>query len=123
MPQGSLLAPILFSLFLNDIFLISFQNHLLAFADDMKLFGEVNSKSSLQRDADLLHKWLLENDLKLNCQKCKVLHFGIKNPDFCYEINEEILSSNNSEKDLGVLIDINFSFSEHIALVVKKLLL
>ena len=119
-PQGTLLGPILFSLFINDIFSLPIHNELIAFADDTKLFGQVSVNCSLQKDLDLVRNWFMVNDLRLNSDKCKILHFGHENHNHSYNLNNEYLTTSKVEKDLGILIDTEFAFSEHINYVVKK---
>ena len=81
-PQGSVLGPLLFNLFINDLAKL-LRNNPKLFADDTKLIGIIVdnlSVLSIQRDLEIIanwcHTWLME----LNESKCKVLHIGKKNP-------------------------------------------
>ena len=56
-PQGTLLAPFLFSLYLDGLFRLNFHSNVSAFADDTKMFGEVNLNFNLQDDLNLLTEW------------------------------------------------------------------
>ena len=87
-PQGSILGPVLFILYINNIFLIyinelddSITSNVLKFADDTKLFRKVNTdgdKQHLQNDLDRLVKWS-EKWQMFNFGKCKCLHTGYRN--------------------------------------------
>ena len=86
-PHGSILAPLLFLFFINDIdvgivnnLLISSNNKLLKFADDTKLAAVVSDKDGvdrLQMDLVNLYKWSCDWQMLFNVDKCKVLHFAI----------------------------------------------
>lgn len=75
-PQGSVLGPILFVLYINDL-LGSFQSVSLSYADDLKLCGKVKSKlegsHELQNDLDVLNEWSRVWSTELNLSKCKAM--------------------------------------------------
>ena len=76
-PQGSILGPTLFVLFLNDITdKIDDKTNVLMYADDTKIWREIkceNDHDVLQRDIDSLVDWALQNCIKFHPSKCKVL--------------------------------------------------
>ena len=76
-PQGTVLAPILFSIFLHDLLNSHFTNRISAFVDHLKLLGLPGD--GLQADINSIYKWSEENKLPLNKIKCVVLHFGKNN--------------------------------------------
>ena len=79
--QGSILGPLLFLIFVNDIDK-NIVNKLLKFADDTKLCGKVSSDSDVdQMQADLrqLFDWSIDWQMLFNVDKCKTVHFGYKN--------------------------------------------
>jgi len=105
-PQGSVLGPVLFLIFINDL-----DSHLvtslLKFADDSKLFGKVNNDSDrdvIQQDLHSLVEWSDKWQMTFNTEKCKVMHLGKQNKRFDYYMNNQKLGVVNEEKDLGVLI-------------------
>lgn len=123
-PQGSVLGPLLFNLFIDDITSI-FSAECLIYADDMKLFSSVSSiEDCLRLQADLakLQRWCVVNHLHLNVGKCNVVSFHrTKKPIlFNYQINEEILSRPEVISDLGVIFDSDLSFNIHINSTVNR---
>ena len=80
-PQGSLLEPPLFLIFINDIDK-RILNWILKFADDTKVFGVVNNSGDgqrLQQDLSTLFKWSHDWQMLFNIEKCKVLHISSDN--------------------------------------------
>ena len=101
-PQGSVLGPILFIIFINDLG-ENIINRILKFADDTKSYGRVDSQNEvqgLQRDLDDLADWATKWGMKYNEKKCKVMHLGFNNLKEDYYINGKKLETIDSEKDL-----------------------
>ena len=115
-PQGSVLGPVLFLLYINDIpDCVDSQCRL--FADDTKIYSTDNNWQYLQNDLFALFRWSLEWQLPFNISKCKTLHIGRTNQAHNYHMNDEecsVLSVTESEKDLGVVFDGNLNFDIHI---------
>lgn len=115
-PQGSVLGPVLFLAFINDLpAVLSTKSQI--FADDTKLYHPILSLvdyDCLQGDLDKLCKWSSEWLLGFNSKKCKVMHFGKKNPKYQYSMNGDVISTVTEEKDLGVVFSDNLSFSKYI---------
>jgi len=118
-PQGSVLGPLLFILFVNDM-PETVQSHIQMFADDTKIFREVNNPAEsllLQTDIEILEKWSSTWQLKFNAEKCKVMHLGTKNSKHQYIMHNEgieiTVQQTELEKDLGVFVDPKLTFSSH----------
>ena len=125
-PQGFHLGPLLFVAFINDIFLNIVKCNILLYADDAKLYRTIKSVydiTSLQTALDSLAEWSEENGLILNIKKCKKLscYRGSRHINCDFNINNKVLDSVSSMKDLGVLFNTKLSFDSHIDISSKTL--
>ena len=121
-PQGSVLGPLLFLVFINDLPEVV-HSSIKLFADDTKLYSIVDTthgSSSLQADLESLARWSDTWQLPFNETKCKVLHLGRSNPNFQYIMRGNALSEVQVEKDLGVHIDRELKFRQHASAAVAK---
>ena len=109
-PQGSILGPMLFVIFINDID-STVVSSLLKFADDTK---------TLRQDLHSMYKWSQDWQLLFNFTKCKCLHIGYNNPNYDYFMGDERTSSIAMEKDLGVHIHKSLKVKEQVNYVVKN---
>ena len=116
-PQGSVLGPLLFCLFINDIVEVIRHCEIVLYADDVKLFMNVQDLvdySRFQEDLDRVFEWSKANQIYLNTSKCSVLHLlSKKNRNFQYYFDGIPLPSVSSQKDLGVYIDPDLTFKFH----------
>ena len=121
-PQGSVLGPILFLIYINDIG-SSVTKYINLFADDTKLSGEastVEQRECLQEDINSLHEWAQKWQMQFNADKCSILHMGRNNVNHPYELGERTLQSSRCEKDVGVLMQDDGKFGDHCSKVAKK---
>ena len=122
-PQGTVLGPLCFLIYINDLPEVVKTSSILMFADDAKLFCPVSSTQNcdeLQRDFDNVLKWSTIWQLPLNLDKCSVMHLGSKNAFHRYSAGDVLINQTVSERDLGVQIDHQLKFHEHTASVLKK---
>lgn len=121
-PQGSVLGPLLFNIFINDI-TATLDVCCLLYADDLKIFNVITRIEDcyrLQDNLDRLSLWCLDNKLPLNASKCNVMSFTRKsNPHmFNYHLDGTALKRPDTFRDLGVIFDPKLAFNAHIENVV-----
>jgi len=105
-PRGSVLGPILFLIFINDLD-STLINSILKFADDTKLFGRINTdedREVLQRDLHCLIQWSEKLQMPFNTAKCVNVHFGSSNKEFEYYMDNQKLAAVKEVKDLGITV-------------------
>ncbi|KAF7236107.1 RNA-directed DNA polymerase from mobile element jockey [Varanus komodoensis] len=120
--QGSVLGPILFNLFINDME-EGVNSLLIKFADDTKTGAVATTEEQvlqIQKDLDRLWKWAGDNRMVFNVDKCKVLHLGHRNSCHKYRLGDKWLESSTCERDLGVLVDCRLNMSQQCNAVVKR---
>ena len=119
-PQGSVIGPLLFIIFINDMPKI-IKNSCKLFADDCKVYGgSSRNNSSLQTDLDSMYNWSKTWQLPFNVTKCKRMHLGKKNELTEYIMGNHQLEETTNEKDLGVYIDNDLKFHLHASKAIKK---
>ncbi len=122
-PQGSVLGPLLFVIFINDL-PESVKSTLFLFADDTKIYRTIQNSDDqaiLQSDLDKLHQWSEKWLLRFHPAKCKHMHIGKPVPDPApYSLNSTNLEKVSKEKDIGVIVDEDLEFDSHIAEKAKK---
>jgi len=114
-PQKSVLGPLLFLIFVNDLD-SNVRNVLLKFADDTKVFGKVNSNvDRLQQQENLnrLHNWANRWQMEFNVTKCVTTHVGNGNIEFQYSMQGRQLDRVKTAKDLEICISSNLKSAEH----------
>ena len=118
-PQGTVLGPLLFILYINDIFSVVKHSKIKVFADDSKLHKRISSSadhSLLQEDLQAVIKWSFDNNMELNETKFQLLQHG-KNSELkqTYTLpSGEALLPESYVKDLGVYVDSDLNWRNHI---------
>ena len=118
-PQGSVLGPTLFTVFINDL-PECVQSLCKIFADDTKVYNLSSNKDQIQQDLNDIQEWSDKWQLPFNASKCKCLHFGKNNPNNVYYLKETPIACCEEEKDLGITFDTSLKFNEHICNITKK---
>ena len=121
-PQGSVLGPILFLVYIDDLE-EGVTGNILKFADDTKLFRktkEIGDKQKLQDDIDKLVRWFEKCQTLFNVGKCKCIHTGPGNTGMNYEMGGTILSKTWKEKYLGVTMNASMKVSEQCRIAAYK---
>lgn len=124
-PQGSLLGPLLFVIFVNDIDECFRTSQLLCFADDMKIISTITSYEdalALQADLVRLEEYCITNHLDLNPSKCTIVTFTRSNRPilFNYSLKGINLQRSSVVRDLGVIHDSKLLFNTHVDDIVSR---
>ena len=124
-PQGSILGPILFTIFINDL-PDGIKSICKIFADDTKIYNDSNSYPDIQEDIVHLQNWSEKWKLFFNISKCKIMHIGNKDDQsrenyFMFDGQTKItIEECDQEKDLGVIFDETLIFDKHINSAINK---
>ena len=123
-PEGSLLSPLLFACFINDL-PDAVNTKCLMFADDVKLYHRIKCHADcefLQNELNALCRWSQLWGLSLNPAKCKVLTLSLRRfPVICsYSLEGATLERVSEMRDLGVMLDEKLTFSSQIDQLVRK---
>ena len=128
-PQGSILGPLLFAIYINDLPKVLQNTMVTLFADDTALYCSSQSARDLQtmlnQDLDRLAQWLYEHKLTLTVSKSKFTLIGGPRKlntleEFTLTIKEEELDSVNSYRYLGVIINENLSWTDQVDYIKNK---
>ena len=126
-PQGSIMGPILFTIFVNDI-PQKVSSIISMYADDTKLYLPLvheDATDIIADDLESLQEWASKMQMQFHPSKCKVIHFGNNNPDREYTMHKtdgtlHVIEEDVIEKDLGVEVDFMLNFHYHIQQKINK---
>ena len=123
--QGSILGPLLFIVFVNDLPSSVLSSSIFLFADDAKCVMPVSSITDcqlLQNDLTRLVEWSTTWNLLLNEDKCSVCHLTASQFPLThnYSIRGRLLPSKSTQRDLGVIISADYQWSSHYKMIVSK---
>ena len=115
-PQGSVLGPLLFLVYTNDISKAVQFSQVYLFADNTNITSVCSSFASFQNDLYSICDWFLSNKLSLKVDKSSLVDFNRKrnSSTLQFGLNEALLNANDYCKYLGVLVDGNLKFCEHV---------
>ena len=131
-PQGSILGPFLFLLFINDLPLYTSNVSTDMYADDTTLYDVQSSQEVIERNLQIalnkLHIWCKNNGMVLNAAKTKVMLIttnqkrrGLNKEGLNLKYKDDTLQTTSNEKILGVFVDNNLLWSEHVKHITKKI--
>ena len=131
-PQGSVLGPLLFLVYINDLHSCIKHSTIRHFADDTNMLYETDRKKhrnrnpvrNLNKDLKSLNHWLLANKISLNATKTELIFFKNKTtkiPKFDIRLNGSRLEGKDEVKYVGITFDQHLTFANHISLINAKL--
>ena len=131
-PQGSVLGPILFLLYINDLPLHVKHSQIALFADDTTIHGSSKSLESIeenmQKDLDNINKWCDENKMKINENKTNCMLLGtnqrlanLSKTTLDLKVNDIALDNVKNQKLLGVEIDSHLDYNVHLDKLCKNI--
>ena len=121
-PQGSILGPLLFNIFINDLLFTIQASEICNFADDNTIYSCASSLISvldnLELDLNICLKWFRINQLAVNPEKFQLIFLGVNNPNIALIIAKQIIKCSDCVKLLG--IDDKLKFDKHINYICNK---
>ena len=125
-PQGTVLGPILFLIFICDIDR-DINSIASMFADDTRILGKIgglHDVESLQIDLNKIYSWAEQNNMLFNNGKFELLRYGndedLKNSTFYLSANNEIIEEKETLRDLGIILNNQANFDDHVSNICAK---
>ena len=121
-PQGSILGPVLFLIYMNDAISSIQHSQLLMYADDTKCFKHISSDTDqihLQEDINALFNWSKLSQLNYNISKCTHISFKSKFTS-AYNLSDTAVFATDSQKDLGIIVSNNLSWVNHYNHIIPR---
>ena len=127
-PQGSVLGPLLFIIYINLLMEKCHTNNIYLYADDLKIFEEITSNEEMEKLQSTLGKmydWTCYSLLRFHPEKCLTMRIMSQKTnkqlnDGFYNLDERKLKTVEMEKDLGIYVDNQLLFESHINIIMKK---
>ena len=121
-PQGSILGPLVFNIFINDIFFFIDKTKFANYADDTIVYSKEDNITKLlhllETETSAVLNWFLINEMKANDDRCHLI--VAYKEDISIHVGQDIIKSSDSVKLLGVCIDKQLNFNEHVSKLCKK---
>ena len=110
-PQGSLLGPLFFCIFINDIRQAVIFSEIYLFADDLVVLSINRMPAQIQRDLHSIENWVSSNKIQIALDKCAKV--TLRGDDHSFNLFGEVLNSENKIRDLGILVNLGLNWKTH----------
>ena len=122
-PQGTVLGPLLFVVYINDLNDHVLYSNVNLYADDSKIFKKVSTiddRRELESDLLAIEAWMSDWQMSLNVEKSEILYMGYNNDNYQYSLNGQAINHKDVCRDLGVLINERLTFSNHCSKLARS---